>query len=293
MRRFALFALTCLFSLPGFAQYTLTTVDYPGAAITRLIGVNDHLEAVGTYVMPGGVRHAMVYRNGTFAPLDPDGVLGTHTSGATQINNRGDITGWYQTPGPQRHGFALRKGVLTSYDFPGASFTQVNGISDTGTVFGEFIDAAGLVHGFLVNDDGSLQQLDYPGAVDTVPLYINASGTLAGEWDTDPATIGHAFLRTRQGEWISFDAPGAPAESTLAIGINDHGQVLGFYQQDDGSIRTFVVDSHDLSPASFQFVDNLPAGASPETLNNAGAFVGFYSDSTGVHGFIASPKPGR
>src|SRR5436305_1918208 len=122
MRRFALFATAFLSSLPGFAQYSLTTVDYPGAAITRLIGVNDHLEAVGTYVMPGGVRHAMVYRNGTFAPLDPDGLLQQTTSGATQINNRGDVTGWYNAAG-RRHGFALQKGVLTSFDFPGATFT--------------------------------------------------------------------------------------------------------------------------------------------------------------------------
>jgi uncharacterized membrane protein len=291
MRRYLLIATIFLFALPGFGQYAFTTVDYPGAAITRLIGLNDHLDMVGTYVMPGGLRHAMLYSHGTFVALDADGVLGRFTSGATQINNRGDISGWYSDVPGRRHGFVLRKGVLTTVDYPGASFTQVNGISDAGAIFGHFIDAAGLVHGFLLKD-GVFEQLDYPGAVDTIPFYINASGTIAGEWDTDPATIGHGFVRTQNGAWISIDAPGAPPESTLAIGVNDHGQVLGFYLQNDGRLRTFIVDAGDLAPAGFTFID-LPPGGSPETLNNAGVFVGFYRDANGTHGFIASPKPAK
>src|SRR5512140_3789592 len=152
-------AATCallLAAAPAVAQtdaaYTFTRLDYPGAAVTRLIGLNDHLEMVGHYIMPGGVRHAMMVRLGTFIPLDPDGVLGTHASGALQINNRGDVTGYY-TDTSGRHGFVLRGNALTTIDYPGSSYTQANGISDQGVVFGHFRDAAGVFHGFVLRGE--------------------------------------------------------------------------------------------------------------------------------------------
>jgi len=93
------------------AQYTFTKVDCPGATITRLVGLNDHFDMVGNYTMPDGVHHAMLFSKGQFTALDPDGILGTHTSAANQISNR---------------------------NYPGADFTQVNGVTDNDTVIGHF-----------------------------------------------------------------------------------------------------------------------------------------------------------
>ncbi len=63
MKSCVLVVLSLLASSPCMAQYSFTTVDYPGAAITRLIGVNDHGEMVGHYILPGQgqVRHAFKY----------------------------------------------------------------------------------------------------------------------------------------------------------------------------------------------------------------------------------------
>jgi len=73
-------------------------------------------------------------------------------------------------------------------------------------IFGHFIDPAGVFHGYRL-ENGSFTQLDYPGALDTLPFYLNASGDLAGEWDTNPAEIGHAFVRTRIGELDKLRRP--------------------------------------------------------------------------------------
>ena len=102
MKSCVLFVLALILAAPCRAQYSFTTIDYPGAAITRLVGLNDHGEAVGNFSLAGQARHAFKYSGGKFEALDPTGVLGTHESAANQINNRGDITGWY-TDGT-RHG---------------------------------------------------------------------------------------------------------------------------------------------------------------------------------------------
>jgi uncharacterized membrane protein len=284
--------LVLLRPIPCAAQYSFTTVDYPGAATTRLIGINDHFEMVGHYIMPGAgqVRHAMKYTDGQFEALDPNGILGSAQSAANQINNRGDISGWYSTQAGTRHGYILSDGVVRTIDYPGTDFTQVNGITDTGTIFGHFRDAAGRFHGFTLRDE-AFTQLDFPGALNTFAFYINARGDVAGEWNSSATEIGHGFVLTKKGEWISIDAPGAPPNSTLAIGINDRQLVLGYYRQPDGQFRTFIVNPKRLAPEDFTFVDLPGSGATPETMNNSGVFVGFYSDANGTHGMIADPHP--
>jgi len=272
------------------AQYNFTTVDYPGASITRLVGINDHLEIVGNYTLPGGVRHAFIYAKGQLSPLDPNGILGTHTSAANQINNRGDISGWY-VDGSGRHGYVLKDGVVNTINYPGASFTQVNGVTDTEIVIGHFIGSDGHFHGFILQD-GSFKQLDFPGANDTFPFYMNARGDLVGEWTPFSGVAGHGFLLTKDGQWTSIDAPGAPDNSTLAIGVNDHDQVLGEFFQQNGQPRAFLVDASKLqSLGAFVFVDFPWQPSFPETINDVGVFVGFYADATGTHGFVAKPVP--
>jgi hypothetical protein len=272
------------------AQYNFTSVDYPGASITRLVGINDHLEIVGNYTLPGGVRHALIYSKGQLRALDPNGILGANTSAANQINNRGDISGWY-VDAFGRHGYVLKDGVVNTINYPGASFTQVNGVTDTEIVIGHFIGSDGHFHGFILQD-GNFKQLDFPGANDTFPFYLNARGDLVGEWDPFSGVAGHGFLLTKDGQWTSIDAPGAPDNSTLAIGINDHNKILGEFFDQNGQPRMFLVDASKLeSPEAFVFVDFPWQPSFPETINNAGVFVGFYSDAAGTHGFVATPAP--
>ena len=245
---------------------------------------------MGNYSRTGEARHAFKYSRGTFEALDPSGILGTHESAANQINNRGDITGWY-TDGT-RHGYVLRDGVVETIDYPGATYTQVNGVSDTGVVFGHFKDAAQVVHGFILRD-GVFAQIDVPGALNTFPYYINTRGDVSGNYNTVSGQVGHGFVLTTDGEWFGFDVPGAPPNSTLAIGINDRRQILGYYRQSSGQLRTFLVALDDVfSTDGFTFIDLAEGPVTPETMNNAGVFVGIFADSTGTHGFIADPTGG-
>jgi uncharacterized membrane protein len=97
--------------------YNYKPFQNPGATVTRAFGLNGHAEVVGLDdAMPG--RHAFLVNHGTYIPLDPTGVLGTHNSVARGINNPGDIVGAYFGDDGHEHGFLLRKGLLTTLMCP-------------------------------------------------------------------------------------------------------------------------------------------------------------------------------
>jgi hypothetical protein len=66
---------------------------------------------------------------------------------------------------------------VTTVDYPGSSFSQVNGITDTGTIVGHFVDSGGVFHGYVLKD-GIYNQIDFPGALDTLPFYMNYQAIL-------------------------------------------------------------------------------------------------------------------
>src|SRR5215469_4005547 len=208
MRRVVLVALTLLaFVFSASAQFTFTSIDYPGGTLTTARGINNHGEIVGSYSATPP-RHALLIQGGQFIPIDPTSVLGTHYSEAYKGNDRGDVVGQYIGDDGFRHGFLLRKGVLTTLDFPGASDTYAFGINESGTVVGgwDILDSSGnavIQHGFTWNR-GNFTQVDFPGAGDTVVSGINARGDLVGGWDPgQTATVGHGFVFSK-GQYISF-----------------------------------------------------------------------------------------
>src|SRR5207247_2449435 len=79
---------------------SVTTIDYPGAARTFPIGINNSGTIVGAYQTDQ--THGYLYSGGTFTTLDDP--LGVGSTEAIAINNNGDlIVGTYETGG--RHGF--------------------------------------------------------------------------------------------------------------------------------------------------------------------------------------------
>jgi hypothetical protein len=53
---------------------------------------------------------------------------------------------------------------FTTIDVPGASVTAALGVNSTGQTVGDFDDASGLTHGFLLDSGGSFITLDNPAA---------------------------------------------------------------------------------------------------------------------------------
>ena len=274
----------------AYAQFTFTSIDYPGGTLTTTRGINNHGEIVGAYrIVPP--RHALLIQRGQYIPLAPDTVLGTNFSEAFKSNDRGDVVGQFIGDDGFSHGFLLSEGVVTTLDFPGASETLAFGINESGTVVGywDLLDANGnvlAIHGFKWKD-GAFTQVDFPGAVDTAVLGINARGDLVGGWDTGITSPNeHGFACPKGRHCFSFDVPVPGATLTQADDINAHGQIAGAYIDVNGLLHAFLVAGANFTSFDFPGATNTLAWG----INSAGQIVGDYIAADGsTHGFLAQP----
>jgi uncharacterized membrane protein len=123
---------------------------------------------------------------------------------ATGISNSGVISGFYVDSMGNTHGFIDNGGVFTSFDDPNANGnTMFLGLNNLGMVVGSYLDINGMTNG-----------LDYDYLTNT--------------WQTvdDP----------NQSATPAFDVTG-----TTINGINDNGQLVGFYSDGtnvDGLLAT-------------------------------------------------------
>ncbi len=288
MKRFSMLALIVLaFVASASAQFTFTSIDFPGGTLTTARGINNHGDIVGAYrIVPP--RHALLIKGGKFIPLAPTTVLGTNYSEAFKSNDRGDVVGEFVGDDGFTHGFLLSKGVLTTLDFPGASDTYAFGINESGTVAGywDLLDAGGNLlayHGFIWNN-GAFTEVNFPGSGDTAVLGINARGDSVGLWDSGiTSPIGHGFVCSN-GQCFSFDVPGATI--TQADGINALGEIVGVYVDSSGAQHAFLAIGANFTTFDFPGAPLTQAWG----INSAGQIVGLYRDADNVqHGFLAQP----
>ena len=285
-------AIACLGAAPAARaqsladHYAFTTVDFPGAAQTNIFAINNRRQYVGAWIDTAGNNHAIFFDGRKLAALDPTGLIGSSpNSFALSLNNEDCIVGGFQA-GAHFHGFLDCRGQVQQIDFPNALSTEVFGINDFGEMIGIFRDQAEQLHAFRAFR-GHFVTDDIPGAVQTVPLSVNDSDTIVGEDITVANTDGHGYIETIDGRQTIVDAPGAPADSTFFISINNAFEILGAFADASGAQHNFVVDDGQFLPF------DVPAGfgstfTSAQTLNDRQDIVGFFNDAAGnAHGFVA------
>ena len=228
-----------------------TTIDFPGASFTRAIGINRNGDIVGSYYTPsdkGQREHGFLLRGGVFSSIDVPGAISTLAIG---INTGGDIAGHYLSATSDiRHGFVLHAGRFLTIDYPGASYTEAWRINDSGQVAGRYAGVDGNFHVYLLSN-GTFTSFDYPTALQTAPAGYSHVGGLNnfGDLASDYASSApfqqlsnlqgnvHGFVLSG-GAFTSFDFAGA--NGTIVFGINDHGQVVGVYENPDGTFHGFL-----------------------------------------------------
>lgn len=253
----------------------------------------------------------------TFKLLDPPRASYAFALG---INNSGMVVGSYTDARGSYRGYAYDGTQYKTIIFPGAtSFTQANGVNDMGTIVGDYIGGDQLTHGFLyaggrfahfdarrgvsnwisginnvgnlsgyVGNDGNTQGFVKIGRNITFFTFrgnvtyvsgINASNTAVGYFIPPPFTAYHGFIRTMNGAMSQFDYPGAL--STDCLGINDGGEVTGFYLDTRNMPHGFTYRN-----GKFQ-TSTLPDIAG---INNSGSFVGSVTSTAGkTTGYLSTP----
>jgi uncharacterized protein (TIGR03437 family) len=98
-------------------------------------------------------------------------------------------------------------------------------------------------------------------------------------------SIGLAHAQTYT--FVEFDVPGARA--VIATGINNRGQVAGWFTDAGNTAHGFVRSPDGATVTTFDLPAPLPGTLRVNGINNLGQIVGSFSDVKGFHGFIREP----
>ncbi|HUC57540.1 MAG TPA: hypothetical protein VMA95_09075 [Streptosporangiaceae bacterium] len=185
----------------NFHKVNFPTSDPASPPVDQLLGVNDSGVAVGFYVDAAGNSHAYLYD----IPLHK-------------------YIGW-------KSGI----GNVTS--------TTASGINDEDSICGFVTLKNGTTESFLVRKASPhLIVIKYPGASATNAFGVNKYGEVVGTYTTGPSsnplTFGFTWRRDHGFQKINY--PGSMNGTTFVNGINDHGDLVGFYNSNNGDTHGFL-----------------------------------------------------
>ena len=270
-----------------------TTIDLPDSMLLNDINDYGQIAASNNGIASRSFLYDIYNRTGVEIVHPNAGVVvdfgGTRVNG---INNSGQMGGYYFNFSYGR-GFLYDNGSFTNIVFPGAVQAYVQGINDLGQAVGYFVDSNGCNRGFLY-DGNSYSVINHPNAVcgslyGTMISDINNSGLIAGSF-TGSTGQSYGFLYDGD-SYTLIDPPGAGNSSNgfygsgaMVYGINDHGQAVGNFIDNDDVTHGFI---YDISDDSYTVLD-IPGSTYTylSGINNLGQIVGYYSDGAKNHGVL-------
>jgi hypothetical protein len=234
------------------------TTIVPNDPAAMAFGINSSNTVVG---VNGQGQAIQVSSNGTVTTLFTSTF--TTTSDAFGINDKGTIVGQYTVADGLMPGFIKNGSNFIRLDAPsGPDIVNAQGINNNGLVVGFYVGTDGQDHGFKANAEGALNgQLTGTAIADpTIPavpgepgatfvfsqiLGINDQGIAVGYYG-DSTTSQHGFIyNTKTGQYTFLDDPSeqfsnAGVEVTQITGVNNAGEITGFYSDANGVFHGFV-----------------------------------------------------
>jgi hypothetical protein len=208
---------------------------------------------------------------------------------------------------------AAQGNTIVTFNAPGAGTgagqgTTVAGINQLGMIAGSYYDANNVSHSFLRDAKGKLVTFDPPGTASVYYPDFNGSGALVvsnlgavGGYFVDANLVVHAYVRYPNGEFLTFDWPGActASQTTGCHGsgvwnINTFGEAVGPYEDTSGNFVAHTairypngqITSFSVPGSSMEYGQGT-VPASFTGLNDAGVITGEYYDSNNTfHGYI-------
>ncbi len=156
--------------------------------------------------------------------------------------------------------------------------------------------AGSTIHGFVA-DRGVINAIDHPeaatipstpdGQTGTATLGINDRGQILGAYEGRDRVVRH-FVRVRGGRFVVIDDPPGTSGDGLsyeAVDINNRGEIVGFYNDDQGFTTTGFLRTRKGRFADIDVPGSRVTG--PFRINDRRQVVGIYVDADGaVHGFL-------
>lgn len=236
---------------------TPTPLNINNSLTAMAFGINSALHVVGT----DGNGNAFFIQNGNVQTFIPGG---GSTAAAFGINDHGSIVGQYTVSSGQMPGFFLANHNGSGFvrvDAPsGPDIVNAQGINDKGRIVGFYLGTDGQDHGFwawvseaknehltgiAIKDPSIPVVAGEPGAtfVFSQILAVNNNGMAVGYYG-DSTTSQHGFLYNLiTGKYTFLDDPAEAfnngVEVTQITGINDSGEITGFYSDANGVFHGF------------------------------------------------------
>ncbi|HLI05378.1 MAG TPA: hypothetical protein VKV40_02300 [Ktedonobacteraceae bacterium] len=194
------------------APVTSSSPSNAKPSFTQLLGINDQGFAVGFDMDGQGNTHGFKLNlsTGQFTHIHPpDG--GSNLTAAA-INGNGDVAGFFTaSDGKTVLGFLFKGGTYSVFSFPNSATTMALGVNDADQIVGSYVDSNNQTRGFLLSN----------------PLHH-------AQWQTidDPHGISN-------GKTFNSNAIQG-SNGTTVNGINDDGQLVGFYVDAKGNTDGFL-----------------------------------------------------
>ncbi|MBN1845535.1 MAG: hypothetical protein JW810_07615, partial [Sedimentisphaerales bacterium] len=257
-------------------QYSLTDLGTLGGDFSVALGINAGGQVVGYSGDDAGVTRAFLWENGAMSTL-PTATVGAETSYAYGISDSGSIAGTMKLTTGEIRGFYFNGSTVTNIHTVANGYASyVWALNDAGQVVGNYNDGS-HDHAFLWDSTDGMQALGttYGKAYD-----INGAGRVAGQ---TLAGTGYNHACVFQSGTVT-DIHALSTTDSSALGLNDVGQVVGWYRYQFNDTHAFVWDSisgmQDLGTLGD---DNGMAWS----INNSGQIVGSdYVSMSTQHAFI-------
>jgi len=235
------------------------------ASQTQAIGINNDDQSpniVGFYTDNNtGITHGFLDTNGVQLKVDDPLGSAPHVSAPVQnllgTNARGQSAGFWVDDSNNEHGFVVHLSTATNQfaftEIPPSLFkravaTQASNINDAHTVCGFWTDAKKVSHGFEGPLGGPYRSFEAVieglKIVSTQVFGCNNNGAIVGQVMDSNLDL-HGFIY-EAGKYQAFDAPGSSqvavlgVQGTLINGINDFGDIVGFFSDGVSKVKGFV-----------------------------------------------------
>lgn len=281
--------------------YAWQTLPSPSSISNRPTGINN-LGHIAGYFVSNEIGHPnkgyIFYSPYSLVKYELKSFRLEPESRITGLNNKGVQLGlsWSARRNADQvgdyHAFYWYNADQESVRFPtGCQVGELLGVNDNQVAVGYCADGQGHhdAYQYSISRNELLSRVTVASGTSVTAAAINNSNSIAGYF-TDAKRVTHGFVIFR-GRWQArLDVPRATV--TEALGVNDAGEVVGFYQLGSGTRAT----THGFlwtRQGGFSTVDD-PLAIGRTTIsgiNSAGELVGYYVDRAGhTDGMLAKPR---
>jgi hypothetical protein len=246
-----------LLTPPAYSQGSYINENFPGSVQTQVTGLNNRGITVGFW----SSMNTASMSNNNFGFVDVDGHFRTadfptDTPASPPVDqllgvNDSDIAvGFWTDNNGNNHGYEYnintnRYSSVVDPNAPTASLTAA-AINDLGDVAGVYTNPAnGNTDGFLLRH-GQFTDLSVPGSSSTMALGVNNFDEVVGVFvPSSDSNALEGFTWTPQHGFTTVNDPKGVNDGNLTTtinGVNDKGQLVGFYVDANGNTDGFVAN---------------------------------------------------